>query len=188
MSVQVPDKVRAAFQDRSTLTVPELARSMEMDVKTLRRHIRDGQMPCHLKGTGSVRRHVVFTLSDVAAFYNATSSEPQAAQEPVPEPPRPRRRIRKLTGKPTPGFIYYVSNGEFIKIGWSRNWKKRVGSLQTAFPHKLDVLLVHAGTKHEELKQHLVWERLLVQGEWHRRDPLLLAHIEKLRSDGADVR
>src|SRR5262245_19377179 len=69
----LPQMVLDAFEGRATLTVPELCRAMEMDAKTLRKHIAAETLPVHVKGTGVARRHYVCTLPDVAAFYEATA-------------------------------------------------------------------------------------------------------------------
>ena len=64
----VPENVRLAFADRTLLSVPEVVALLGIDAKTLRKHIANGDLPGRIKGTGTVRRHWVFTIADVAKF------------------------------------------------------------------------------------------------------------------------
>ena len=62
---------------------------MGMDPKTLRAHVRAGDIECRQKGLGTKRHHFVFTLADVIGFYSRGIS-PKVVDFPV----RSRRTIR----------------------------------------------------------------------------------------------
>ncbi len=66
----VPPTIEAAFSVHAMLGTQQVARLLEMDVKTLRKHIGAGELVGRLKGLGRKRRHRVFTLSDVTRFLN----------------------------------------------------------------------------------------------------------------------
>jgi hypothetical protein len=71
-SPSLPDEVRAAFNGAPHMTMPQLAKAMRMDPKTLRAHREAQNLPVHIKGTGLQRRHFVCTMNDVAEFYRRT--------------------------------------------------------------------------------------------------------------------
>jgi hypothetical protein len=71
----VPDEVRAAFAGAPHLTMPQLAKAMRVDPKTLKGHREAQNLPVHFKGTGIERRHYVCTMSDVEEFYRRTTGE-----------------------------------------------------------------------------------------------------------------
>lgn len=68
-------------------------------------------------------------------------------------------------------FVYFVSDGEYIKIGISNNMKSRLSQLQTGNPKKLEVLCLipvknEISAKKLEQKLHIVYQRFSVCGEW----------------------
>lgn len=75
----IPAKVLAAFAERSTLSMPELAAVVEMDLKTLAKHRVAGNLPVRLKGFGIQRKHYLCTLEDVATFYTNLTRAAQPA-------------------------------------------------------------------------------------------------------------
>src|SRR5229473_731181 len=52
----VPGEVRAAFAGAPHLSMPQLAKAMRMDLKTLKGHREAQNLPVHIKGTGIERR------------------------------------------------------------------------------------------------------------------------------------
>jgi hypothetical protein len=64
----LPDAVRMAFSNRAVLSAPEIARLLEMDPKTLRRHLARGDITARQKGFGNICRRWVFTIADVAKY------------------------------------------------------------------------------------------------------------------------
>lgn len=63
-----PTFIRDAFRDRVSLTPAEAARLLRMDVKTLREHVRLGNIRYLLKGVGEKRPRREFTESDLVEF------------------------------------------------------------------------------------------------------------------------
>lgn len=64
----VPNCIRQAFSTRPFVNLPELSEMLQMDVKTLRKHISGGSLTFRTKGTGLVHRHRIFSFQDVANF------------------------------------------------------------------------------------------------------------------------
>lgn len=187
----LPASIVDAFHGRATLTFPEVAAVLEIDIKTLRGHRHAGNLPVHIKGTGLTRRHYVCTLHDVATFLRNAARDlrpPDVIPEqpenlPAPAPPIRRAKI-KSSSKPMNrkrGFIYFVTDGDFIKIGWSKNWKKRVAILQVSNPKPLSVLGVCTGTPLAENWLHQCFESYRINGEWHRNHPDILGYIAEMK-------
>lgn len=84
MSRALPDRVVEAFAGQSTVTLPVLAASIPMDIKTLRKHREAGDLPVHIKGVGVARRHYVCTLADVQEFFRRTGEECQSSRSEIP--------------------------------------------------------------------------------------------------------
>lgn len=70
----LPAPVLAAFAGRVSLTLTELAITIEIDAKTLRRHIAAGNLTGRRKGVGEKHVHRVFGLDDVRAFWTRIGS------------------------------------------------------------------------------------------------------------------
>ena len=65
----LPECVHRAFDGRPSLTFEETAALLGMDPKTLRGHVKAGNISYLAKGLGTARMRREFRLSDVAAFY-----------------------------------------------------------------------------------------------------------------------
>jgi hypothetical protein len=68
----LPEKILAAFADRTMLSLGELARVLEMDRETLKKIRERGDITGRIKGVGRVKRHWVFTIADVAKYLRST--------------------------------------------------------------------------------------------------------------------
>lgn len=77
-----------------------------------------------------------------------------------------------------PGFVYFVHNGEHVKIGWSKDWKGRLRTLQTSNPAKLKIMLVIVGSRADEGDLHAEFQADRVRGEWYRPTQQIVAFIE----------
>lgn len=79
-------------------------------------------------------------------------------------------------------FIEAVGTG-LVKIGFSRNVKRRMEYLRTTCPHELrPLLLLTDGSPALEAELHRQFAHCRVRGEWFRvEDPALL---EFIRGDG----
>lgn len=81
-----------------------------------------------------------------------------------------------------PSFVYFVACREFIKIGWSENWRSRLANMQTSNPDPIKVLLVLAQPKSFETELHDRFAAHAHRGEWFKDHPEIRAFI-KARKD-----
>lgn len=125
--MSVPVSVVNAFADRAALPLPELAKVVGMDVKTLRKHIAAERLPVHIKGTGLVRRHYVCTLDDVTEFYRRTGDACQSLGSEIP------RSINSTSKSKVYAFPALRSAGMNVtrRISRARNAKKPRGLSKT---------------------------------------------------------
>jgi hypothetical protein len=65
---EIPDRIRTAFAGRTYLNQTELADALEMNIKTVARHMDEGNLKYTEIGTGKVRPRRRSTLSQVLAF------------------------------------------------------------------------------------------------------------------------
>lgn len=76
------------------------------------------------------------------------------------------------------GGIYFIKHGNFIKIGYSENIKKRLKSLQTACPEKLELLFSISGTMETEKRLQRKFKQYNCSGEWFNFDGKLKEFID----------
>jgi hypothetical protein len=72
-------------------------------------------------------------------------------------------QLRKLRKR---GFIYVVRAGDRVKIGFSKDIKRRISELQTLFPDELELLLATPGSIVIEHSLHARFREFAVKGEW----------------------
>lgn len=75
LAEELPEAILDAFRDRAALDAAETAALLHMDPKTLLGHVRDGTIPWHQKGAGTKRPRRVFTLGDVAAYFQRSQRD-----------------------------------------------------------------------------------------------------------------
>lgn len=102
----------------------------------------------------------------------------------------PGNRTIFLAGEPTfksSAFVYFVLNvdSNAIKIGMAKDIDKRLKSLQTSSPAKLQLLkaIQVAGIKEAaelESKLHRNFAHLRITGEWFKAEKELFDYLEKL--------
>ena len=73
-----------------------------------------------------------------------------------------------------PGFVYFVSNGEAIKIGFAQSVERRIAELQISSSARLELLAVVSGDERLEASYHKQFAALRVSGEWFAKDDRLL--------------
>ncbi len=81
------------------------------------------------------------------------------------------------------GVIYFVQ-GEYggpIKIGFSTDLRKRLGSLQSSNPYKLILLMAIPGSRKTEQGIHDRLNAHWLRGEWYNDAPAIYEKIERLR-------
>ena len=75
--------------------------------------------------------------------------------------------------------VYFIDNGDFVKIGRSTNTAKRLATLQCASPYDLKIILVVTGGYDKEQELHERFAHLRHRGEWFKKGPELLQFIEE---------
>lgn len=63
-------------------------------------------------------------------------------------------------------MVYFISNQQYVKIGFSKNVESRMSSLQTASPTKLTLLFSIDGDTYTESKLHEYFKDFRMEGEW----------------------
>lgn len=81
------------------------------------------------------------------------------------------------------GFIYFIRDGEYIKIGWTKgNPKKRQRVLSIGNPRELKILAyIHGDRKFEKLL-HRYFNKSRFRGEWFNLDKSLKSYIDTLNN------
>jgi DNA-binding XRE family transcriptional regulator len=74
-------------------------------------------------------------------------------------------------------MVYFIRQGEFIKIGFTESPLKRLSQLQTANPTNLEVLLIIDGERDLEAKYHELFKDHAHRGEWFFDCPHIQEHI-----------
>jgi DNA-binding Xre family transcriptional regulator len=69
---EIPERIRKAFAGRIYLNQTELAAALEMNIKTVARHMDEGNLKYTEVGMGKVRPRRRSTLSQVCAFCNCS--------------------------------------------------------------------------------------------------------------------
>lgn len=80
------------------------------------------------------------------------------------------------------GYVYFLHNPETdtIKIGYSKNPKRRIRSLQTANSAELETLKIVEGDEGYERSLHRQFSHLRIRGEWFRADYELWDYIDSI--------
>jgi hypothetical protein len=65
---EIPERFQNAFAGRTYLNLTEFADALEMNLKTVARHMDDGHLKCIEVGTEKIRPRLKSTLSKVCAF------------------------------------------------------------------------------------------------------------------------
>jgi hypothetical protein len=79
------------------------------------------------------------------------------------------------------GVVYFFRAGDFIKIGFSRDWRARLRTMQTGSPHPIIHLWSMPGSHATEGEMHSRFAHLRANGEWFEAAPDLLTYIDGLR-------
>ena len=78
------------------------------------------------------------------------------------------------------GFVYFVTDGEAVKIGFSGAPDGRVADLQISTPRELKPLAKFPGTMADEQAVHALFQDLRIRGEWFRPDQRITDFIARL--------
>lgn len=77
------------------------------------------------------------------------------------------------------GYVYFISCGEHIKIGFSTRPLDRLRALQTSHPDALEILGTIKCNRSLEAKLHKRFADLRVRGEWFDADQAIMAYIDR---------
>ena len=78
-----------------------------------------------------------------------------------------------------PGRVYFITNGKYVKTGYTQNVEKRLAALQTAHHLALRVYAVIENTiPLDERRLHEPFSSLRVNGEWFRFTRSIKAFVE----------
>jgi hypothetical protein len=79
------------------------------------------------------------------------------------------------------GFVYFIDteDGSAVKIGFSKNPRERLKSLQTAIPIKLSLRGFICGSYQDENRWKRELKEFIRQGEWFTRSPEVELRITK---------
>jgi hypothetical protein len=68
-------------------------------------------------------------------------------------------------------YVYFIKSEDKVKIGYSKNVKQRLVTLQTNSPNKLDVLFVVRGTLRTEKYLQNCFKNYHILNEWYNYNP-----------------
>lgn len=89
--------------------------------------------------------------------------------------PKPNQPDRELS-------VYFIGGPSGpIKIGVSKDPKRRLAGLQTNSPYHLKLLAIAPGGVEEERFLHAKFAHLRLKGEWFKRDPELLDEMMRIK-------
>lgn len=86
-------------------------------------------------------------------------------------------RDRTAQRRARQGYVYLITDGEYLKIGYSVNPKKRAAELQTGNARKLTLLGFFPGTEADERKLHRKYIKDNELQEWFRISDALLSEF-----------
>lgn len=99
--------------------------------------------------------------------------------------------------EPTDDYVYFLRCGDFVKIGRSRDPKKRLANLSTMVPYQCELLLVISGPPSLEGAMHRYFHDCRERYEWFALNEKMTIFIAKQKErclaarflvPGADVR
>jgi hypothetical protein len=88
---EIPERIRNAFAGRTSLNMGELADALELNIKTIQKHMDAGNLAYLVSGIGTVRPRRKSTLSQVIAFLVKQSRQQQSRH-----PPKTQKRTRAI--------------------------------------------------------------------------------------------
>ena len=77
-------------------------------------------------------------------------------------------------------MVYFIKQGEYVKIGFTNRFKARLNQLQVSSPIKLEVLGIIDGDKSDEERFHQKFKHIASTGEWFMHCDELKSYIDLL--------
>jgi len=83
------------------------------------------------------------------------------------------------------GVVYFLRARRFVKIGWTAKFASRRHQLQSANPHRLELMHLQENcSKGDESMIQLFMQKYHHRGEWYRHDPFFYTLIHALKEHG----
>jgi len=79
------------------------------------------------------------------------------------------------------GYVYFIRDGEYMKIGYSTDVQQRMKSLITANPRDIELIAVFPGSTKTERELHSAFAYCRHRGEWFHIDPKMYDIINVVR-------
>lgn len=91
--------------------------------------------------------------------------------------------VERTFGEVAVGFVYAITDGSAIKIGWTRSHPGRSGGrlsqLQTAHPLELRLIGAFLSSQRHEAELHAKFSQHRLRGEWFRYVPEIVEYFDK---------
>ncbi|GLY32065.1 hypothetical protein [Kineosporia sp. NBRC 101731] len=135
---------------------------------------------------GSLSRAAVYrSIREIVDLgYIAQMSAPRQHRAPTWRPLVPEQAAAvaaelKRRRDASPGVVYYLLIGDYIKVGYTADLNNRLNS----YPPDTQVLHSHPGTLDDEADTHVsLRPHLAARREWYLASPELLAAIEEMKA------
>lgn len=90
-------------------------------------------------------------------------------------------KLERIKNETKDSFVYFISDGAFIKIGKAVDVNKRLATLQSGNPRPLKVEAYVGGGYRLETIYHRRFSSLRVNNEWFRFDEEIVSEIHRLK-------
>lgn len=84
--------------------------------------------------------------------------------------------------------IYFISDGEYIKIGYAYNVHLRLSTMQSGNARKLKIIGMHKGHTKDEKRLHRHFNHLHYNGEWFKHDLEIINYISSNKDDALKLK
>lgn len=85
------------------------------------------------------------------------------------------------------GYIYFITDGDAIKIGFAKNPAQRLIDLQISHYFELHLLASFAADFSMERRLHSQFKAIHIRGEWFHADKTITDHIAEWRETAVSV-
>jgi hypothetical protein len=125
-----------------------------------------------VRGTPSLNTKEAARDAERAHIHRVLHAPPPPPPEPKPPPALPAAVTELPEPNGAPGYVYFITDGELVKIGYSEQLPRRLAGLQTANPRQLRLVKAIPGTVEDEALLHDRHQPHHVRGEWYRAEPV----------------
>lgn len=93
----------------------------------------------------------------------------------------PIEELNTMTTKEHPGFIYFITSGNYVKIGYAKDPRKRAYQIQTGNPEEITLVGAIEGTKEDERLLQIRFAKLHYRNEWYLLDGELTDVVQEAK-------